>query len=145
MQIGFSCWLKEQHKKMKLATKEKLNQKSNSETWQKRILCGLKPERGISGGSDCKDSESCIKSGFRRIYLFGISPKVLQCIFSQLSGLSEAERGWYANPMQCSNVLFSECQEINSCIARSIQITWLGTSNFYVQHICLKDLVCREN
>ena len=106
MQIGFSGWSvwDEQHNK-----KETGNQGSGfscvartNRNWEtrKRRVGLVKPKRGISGGNDCKDSESCLKSRFSWIYYFRISPIVLQCIFCQLSGLSEAERRWYANSMQ---------------------------------------------
>ena len=68
----------------------------------------VKPRRGISGGSDCKDSGSCLKSRFSWIYYFRISPVVLQWVFCQFSGLSEAEGRWYANSMQLCPFLWMQ-------------------------------------
>ena len=82
---------------------------------------------------------SCLKSGFSGIYYFRISPNVLQCIFCKLPGLSLGPK-----QIQCSNVLFCECQEINFCI--EIHSNYLADFvQFDVQYICQKDLVSLQN
>ena len=113
-----------------------------TETWQKRVVW-LKAERGISGGKDCKDTESpCLKSGFSGIYYFRISPNVLQCI--SVNFLDWARPKADDTPIQCSNVPFFECQEINFCI--EIHSNYLaGFIQFDVQYICKKGLGSLQN
>ena len=71
----------------------------------------VKPRRGISGGSDCKDSGSCLKSrfsisGFLRLF----------CSVFSVSFLDWVKPKGDDMPIQCNSVLFSECKEINFCI-----------------------------
>ena len=107
------CWTKDNGQ----MTKDKWRRTNDKWHWTKEKgqmeneqheKVSVKPRRGISGGSDCKDSGSCLKSRFSWIYYFRISPVVLQCVFCQFSGLSEAEGRWYANSMQLCPFLWMQ-------------------------------------
>ena len=94
----------------------------------------VKPRRGISGGSDCKDSGSCLKSrfsisGFLRLF----------CSVFSVSFLDWVKPKGDDMPIQCSSVLFSECKEIYFCIKIH--------SNHLAEHPIWRaiHLVCREN
>ena len=142
------CWTKDNGQMMKdkwQRTKDKWHwtkEKGQMETEQHEKV-SVKPRRGISGGSDCKDSGSCLKSRFSWIYYFRISPVVLQCVFCQFSGLSEAEGRWYANSMQLCPFLW---MQRNQFLQQDPFKSPGWTSNLTgKQYICQRDLVCREN
>ena len=104
----------------------------------KRVLYGWNQR----GGSQVETIARTVNLGFTRIYYFRISPNVLQCI--SVNFLDWARPKADDTPIQCSNVPFFECQEINFCI--EIHSNYLaGFIQFDVQYICKKGLGSLQN